>query len=127
MIRNGRYPQSICKIVSKCSSEQLALPRITACEVCTAVVDLIKAELKISNVTVQVIIQAVEALCAILGVEPVYEEVCAFLRPVNLRERFLLRFTARFSPFEGCEKVKESEMYRAIIFHNNTTVFLGFT
>lgn len=100
MIRNGKHPQSICKSMSKCSSEQLVLPRITECEVCTAVVDLIKFELTISNATVQVIIKAVEALCAILGDVPVYQEVCAFLRPVNLRERFLLRFTARFSPYE---------------------------
>ena len=78
MIRNGNDPQSICKAMSKCSTDQLGLPRITECQVCTAVVDLIKFELTISNATVQFIIKAVEELCAILGDVPVYEEVCTY-------------------------------------------------
>ena len=75
MIRDGHDPQSICKTLLKCTTEQLGSPSITKCEVCTAVVDLIKFELTISNATVQVIIKAVEALCAILGDVPVYQEV----------------------------------------------------
>ncbi len=80
MILDGKDPQSICKALSKCSTEQLGVPRITECQVCTAVVDLIKFELTISNATVQVIIKAVEALCAILGDVPVYEEVRTLFR-----------------------------------------------
>ena len=35
-------------------------------------------------------------------------------------ERCLLRFAARFSPFEGCEKFDEFQMFQVMIFHNNT-------
>ena len=77
MIKNGKTPQDICMSIMKCSSKQLALPRITMCQVCTAVVDLIKFELTISNATLQLIIKAVEEMCALFGDVPVYEEVCS--------------------------------------------------
>ena len=38
----------------------------------------------------------------------------------SYHKRFLLRFAARFSPFEGCEKVDELQMFQVMIFHNNT-------
>ena len=75
MIRNGQDPQSICKTILKCTTQQLGSPRITECDVCTLVVDLIKVDLMISNATVQFIIKAVEDMCALIGDVPVYEEV----------------------------------------------------
>lgn len=75
MIKNGNDPQSVCKSLTKCSTENLNLPLITGCDVCKAVVGVIKFELTIGNVTLQLIIKAVEELCAVLGDVPVYKEV----------------------------------------------------
>ena len=75
MIKEGNDPERICKFLGKCATMNPKQPEITECEVCTAVVDLIKIEIEFSNGTIEVIIKAVEALCAILGDVPVYEEV----------------------------------------------------
>ena len=56
----------------------------TECEVCTVVVDLIKFDLMISNITVQVIIKAVQVLCALIGDVPVYEEVIIAIQQFSL-------------------------------------------
>lgn len=83
MIRNGMDSQSICQLLSKCSMEQPELPRITGCNVCMAVVDLIKLEITLSNTTIQIIMKAVEELCAILGDVPVYEECKLILNQIK--------------------------------------------
>lgn len=41
MIQDGMDPQSICKLLSKCSTAQLKVPHAAPCDVCTIIVDLI--------------------------------------------------------------------------------------
>lgn len=83
MIEEGKDPQTICKFLRKCTARKVERPDITECQVCTAVVDLIKFELSVSNATIDVIIKAVEALCAILGDVPVYEECKMILKDLE--------------------------------------------
>ena len=108
MVRIGKHPQSICKSMSKCSSEQLGVPRIDECEVCTMIVDLIKVDIMLGNATVQLIIKAVEALCALIGDVPVYEEVCAFLNLDSCQNW-------EFSASDVCELVPNNPKYRTNI------------
>ena len=105
MIRIGKHPQIICKSMSKCSSEQLGVPRINECQVCTRVVDLIKV---LVNAIVQLIIKAVEALCALIGDEPEFEEVCAFLKLDSCQNW-------GFSASDVCELVPNNPKYRTNI------------
>lgn len=71
---------------------------MTGFDVCTAVVDLIKFEIKLGNVTVQLVVKAVEVMCALIGDVPVYQEVslshssgyynnCNLLKPSNKYKR----------------------------------------
>lgn len=84
MIKEGKDPQTICKFLGKCRTmKPEQLDASTECEVCTAVVDLIKFDLMISNITVQVIIKAVQVLCALIGDVPVYEECKLILSAIN--------------------------------------------
>ena len=102
MIRGGQDPQSICKTLLKCTTQQLGSPRITACQVCTLVVDLIKVDLEISNVTIQLIIKAVEALCALIGDVPVYQECKVILEEIN---QIIKWIEQQLTPTDICERL----------------------
>ncbi|XP_028392521.1 prosaposin-like [Dendronephthya gigantea] len=102
MIKNGDDPKNICKSLLKCSIENLNLPRITECEVCTAVVDLIKFELTVSNATLQLIIIAVEDLCAILGDVPVYQECKLILKEIK---QIIEWIEQKLTPEDICERL----------------------
>ena len=102
MIRDGQDPQSICKTLLKCTTQQPGSPRITACQVCTAVVNLIKAELAVSNTTVQIIIKAVEALCALIGDVPVYKECKVILAEIK---QIIEWIEQQLTPTDICERL----------------------